>query len=123
MIAFATEAVAQGPATQFAANGIPVHWYLMASLFLFVIGLLVVITRRNLLFLLMGIELILNAASLNFVAFGSYRGMNSLLDGSVISLFIIVLAAAEAVIALAIVLNVFGLFHSVRSEDPNLLRE
>ena len=106
-----------------AANGIPVHWYLMVSLFLFVIGLLIVITRRNLIYILIGIEFILNAASLNFVAFGSYRGENSLVDASIFGVFIIVLAAAEAVIALAIVLNVFGLFHSVRSEDPNLLRE
>jgi len=71
----------------------------------------------------MGIELILNAASLNFVAFGSYRARDALVDGTVISTFIIVLAAAEATIALAIVLNVFGLFNSVRPEDPNLLRE
>jgi NADH-quinone oxidoreductase subunit K len=102
---------------------VPVEFYLFLSLFLFVIGLTVILTRRNLIYVLMGIELILNAASLNFVAFGSHRGEIGLVDGSVFGLFIIVLAAAEAVIALAIVLNIFGLFSSVRPEDPNLLRE
>jgi len=106
-----------------AVNPIPAHWYMLMSLVLFIIGVLVVVTRRNMIYILMGVELILNAASLNFVAFGSYRSSELLVQGTVISTFIIVLAAAEAAIALAIVLNVFGLFQSVRPDDPNLLRE
>ncbi len=102
---------------------VPLHWYLAVAFLLFVLGLLVVLSRRNLIYILMGVELILNASSLVFVAFGSYRGAKGLLDGTVIGTFIVVLAAAEATIALAIVLNIFGTFHSVRPEDPNLLKE
>lgn len=106
-----------------AASSIPLHWYLVMSLILFVFGIVIVLSRRNLIYILMGIELVLNAASLNFLAFGSYRPREALVDTTVYSTFIVVLAAAEATIALAIVLNVFGLFNSIRPEDPNLLRE
>ena len=106
-----------------AANPIPAHWYMIMSIVLFVFGVLIIITRRNVIYILMGVELILNAASLNFVAFGSYRSGELLVQGTVMGTFIVVLAAAEAVIALAIILNVFGLFQSVRPDDPNLLRE
>ncbi|PIE24807.1 MAG: NADH-quinone oxidoreductase subunit NuoK [Planctomycetota bacterium] len=125
-MSFAALALAQESASDAAATvpaSVPVEYYLFVSIFLFLIGLTVILTRRNLIYVLMGIELILNSASLNFVAFGSHRGEIGLVDGSLFGLFIIVLAAAEAVIALAIVLNVFGLFASVRTEDPNLLRE
>lgn len=106
-----------------AENPIPAHWYMTMSIVLFIIGVLVIITRRNMIYILMGVELILNAASLNFVAFGSYRSGELLVQGTVMGIFIVVLAAAEAAIALAIVLNVFGLFQSIRPDDPNLLRE
>ena len=102
---------------------LPVTWFLIMSLFLFTVGVLTVITRRNTVYILMGVEFMLNAASLNFVAFGRLRGEAALLDGTVISVFIIVLAAAEAAVGLAIILNIFGLFGSVRPEDPNLMRE
>lgn len=102
---------------------LPVTWFLIMSLFLFTVGVLTVITRRNTVYILMGVEFMLNAASLNFVAFGKLRGQAALLDGTVISVFIIVLAAAEAAVGLAIILNIFGLFGSVRPEDPNLMRE
>lgn len=124
VLALAQEAEAPGSAVAAASSvAVPVEFYLFVSIILFVIGVAVILTRRNLIYVLMGIELILNSASLNFVAFGSHRGEVALVDGSQFGLFIIVLAAAEAVIALAIVLNVFGLFGSVRPEDPNLLRE
>jgi len=108
---------------QSTATPVPVHWYLIVSIVLFLIGITVVLTRRNLIYVLMGVELILNAAALNFIAFGSYRGAHGLVDGTVMATLIIVMAATEATIALAIVLNVFGLFQSVRPQDPNLLRE
>ncbi len=106
-----------------AAGGVPLHWYVALAFVLFVFGVLVVLTRRNLIYLLMGVELILNASSLLFVSFGAYRGGRGLLDGTIAGTFVVVLAAAEAVIALAIVLHVFGMFRSVRPEDPNLLKE
>jgi NAD(P)H-quinone oxidoreductase subunit 4L len=85
--------------------------YLLVSTILFVCGLVCMATKRNALGVLMGIELVLNAANLNFVAFGSpflAKGANSLgLDGQLIAIFVIVLAAAEAAVALAIALNYY----------------
>ncbi|MEZ5988920.1 MAG: NADH-quinone oxidoreductase subunit NuoK [Planctomycetota bacterium] len=110
-------------ATAASAHPIPVTWYLTLSLVLFLVGVLTIVSRRNLIYVLMGVELILNAASLNFVAFAAYRGPQALLEGTIVGTFVVVLAASEAAIALAIVLNVFGAFGSVRPEDPNLMRE
>ncbi len=112
-------------AAQAATNPppIPLPWFLAISVVLFFFGLVIVLTRRNLIYILMGVELILNAASLNFVAFSAFRGKEALIDGTIMGAFIIVLAAAEAAIALAIVLRVFDEFRSVRPEDPDLLRE
>ena len=79
--------------------------YLFVSVVLFSLGLFGVITRRNGVAVLMGIELILNAANLNFLAFARFGGMN--MAGHVYALFVIVLAAAEAAVALAIIINIF----------------
>ena len=84
------------------------------------------IARRNLLYVLMGIELILNAANLNFVAFSRYAaraGGEAALRGQVFALIVVILAVAEAAVALAIILHVFTLFDTVRPEEPDLLRE
>jgi NADH-quinone oxidoreductase subunit K len=86
--------------------------YLVVSAILFVAGVLCMTTKRNVLGVLMGIELVLNGANLNFVAFGSSLlrtdGKSTLgLDGQMIALFVIVLAAAEAAVALAIALNYY----------------
>ena len=85
--------------------------YLVVGAVLFVCGVLCMATKRNLLGVLMGIELVLNGANLNFVAFGcpcSGRRRKSIgLDGQMIALFVIVLAAAEAAVALAIALNYY----------------
>lgn len=85
------------------------------SALLFALGLFTLVTRRNAVAILMGVELVLNAAVLNFVAFSRYgRGG---LDGQVFALFGIVLAAAEAVIALAIVLQLFRAFRSIDASE------
>jgi NAD(P)H-quinone oxidoreductase subunit 4L len=86
--------------------------FLVVSAILFVSGVLCMTTKRNVLGVLMGIELVLNGANLNFVAFGSSLlradGKSALgLDGQLIALFVIVLAAAEAAVALAIALNYY----------------
>jgi NADH:ubiquinone oxidoreductase subunit K len=73
---------------------------------LFVCGVICMTTKRNGIGVLMGVELVLNGANLNFVAFAWYTPMG--LDGHVISLFVIVLAAAEAAVALAIALNFYN---------------
>ncbi len=84
--------------------------YLIVGAILFVTGAVCMATKRNALGVLMGIELVLNGANINFVAFGSkYLRSDSLgLDGQLIALFVIVLAAAEAAVALAIALNFYN---------------
>jgi NADH-quinone oxidoreductase subunit K len=95
--------------------------FLVLSAILFGAGLLTVTTRRNAVAILMGVELILNAAALNFVAFSHY--VHGLIAGQVVALFIIVLAAAEAAIALAIVLSIFRHFHSIDANETSTLRD
>ena len=95
--------------------------YVAVSAVLFALGIVTIITRRNVLYVLMGIEMILNAANINFVAFSRFNGGQ--LDGQMFAIFVIILAAAEAAVALAIVLNVFQLFDSVKPSEVDLLRE
>jgi NAD(P)H-quinone oxidoreductase subunit 4L len=92
---------------------IGVSHYLVVGAVLFVCGAVCMATKRNALGVLMGIELVLNGANLNFIAFGSRilhaQGQTSIgLDGQLIALFVIVLAAAEAAVALAITLNFYN---------------
>lgn len=106
-----------------------VHWlqnpglnhFLLVSAVLFSLGLFAIVTRRNAIMVLMGIELILNAANINFVAFSRYSAGG--FDGQVIAIFVIILAAAEAAIALAIVLNIYQNFHTVNVDEMNQLRD
>lgn len=89
---------------------ITVAHYLAVGAVLFVTGIACMATKRNALGVLMGVELVLNGANVNFVAFGSeYLRADSLgLDGQLMALFVIVLAAAEAAVALAIALNFYN---------------
>ncbi|MCA9114353.1 MAG: NADH-quinone oxidoreductase subunit NuoK [Planctomycetaceae bacterium] len=80
--------------------------FLMVGAVLFVAGVVCMATRRNAIGVLMGVELVLNGANINFVAFARYMPLG--LDGQVISLFVIVLAAAEAAVALAIALSFYN---------------
>jgi len=95
--------------------------FVAVSAALFALGIVCIVVRRNILYVLMGIEMILNAANINFVAFNRFNGDG--LDGRMFAVFVIILAAAEAAVALAIVLNVFHLFDSVKPSDADLLRE
>ncbi|MCK5330231.1 MAG: NADH-quinone oxidoreductase subunit NuoK [Candidatus Marinimicrobia bacterium] len=95
--------------------------YLIVGAALFCLGLFGVITRRNAIAVLMGIELILNSANLNFIAFSRFGGMN--LSGHVFALFVIVMAAAEAAIALAIIINIYNLFHTVNVDEASQLKQ
>ncbi|HZS42454.1 MAG TPA: NADH-quinone oxidoreductase subunit NuoK [Polyangia bacterium] len=104
-----------------ALLNIGLQHFLILSSVLFGLGLLTVATRRNAVAILMGVELILNAAALNFVAFSTY--VHGLVAGQVFALFIIVLAAAEAAIALAIVLSIYRHFHSIDANDTSTLRD
>ena len=101
--------------------------YLVLGAFLFVCGLLTILVKRNAIGILMGVELILNAANVNLVAFnrfshGGGAGANLRLDGQVFAIFVIVLAAAEAAVALAIFLNFYNNFSSIDVERAQNLR-
>ena len=80
--------------------------YLVIAALLFSMGIYGVITRKNAVAILMGIELILNSANINFIAFNRFGNFTTL-DGHVFTMFVIVLAAAEAAVALAIIINLF----------------
>lgn len=96
------------------------HFLILSGL-LFSMGVYAVLTRRNAILVLMGIELILNAANINFIAFSRYS--SGTLDGQVIAIFVIILAAAEAAIALAIILNIYQNFNTLNVDDFNRLRD
>ena len=94
---------------------------LFVSTILFSLGLFGVITRRNGIAVLMGVELILNAANLNFLAFARFGGMN--MAGHVYALFVIVLAAAEAAVALAIIINIFNNYKTINIDEVSGLKQ
>ena len=95
--------------------------FLIISAILFSFGIYGVMTRKNAIMVLMGIELILNSANINFIAFSHFGGMK--LDGQAIAVFVIILAAAEAAIALAIVLNIYQRFNTVNVDEVSKLKE
>lgn len=95
--------------------------YLFVSCSLFCLGLFGVVARKNAVMVLMGIELILNAANINFVAFSRFGGFG--FNGHVAALFVIILAAAESAIALAIVLNIYKTFNNVNVDEIDNMRE
>jgi NADH-quinone oxidoreductase subunit K len=99
----------------------PLGAYIAVSAGLFALGIVTILVRRNILYVLMGIEMILNAANINFVAFSRFNGDR--LDGKMFAIFVIILAAAEAAVALGIVLNVFYLFNSVKPSEADMLRD
>ena len=94
--------------------------YLVLSAILFVCGLFVMATKRNAVGILIGAELVLNAAGLNFVAFSRYK--TGLLDGQIATLFVIVLAAAEAAIAIAIFVNYYRSLATIDVDEGDVLR-
>ena len=98
--------------------------YVGLSMVLFALGLVGIVTRRNMITVLMSIELVLNAVNINFIAFGSkYLRAESLgLDGQLIALFVIVLAAAEAAVALAIALNFYNNHTTIDVDEADELR-
>jgi len=111
-------AAPQAAAAHFAGS---LSSYLLVSGALFLAGVATILVRRNALYVLMGVELILNAANLNFVAFARFGGYG--LDGQMFALFVIILAAAEAAIALAIVLRIFHDFGSIDITRTDSLRD
>jgi len=99
---------------------ITLQHYLVVSAALFCLGLLAVLTRRNAVNVLMGVELILNSANVNLVAFSRYAAGN--LDGQLFAVFVIVIAASEAAVALAIVLTLYRLRRTPNLDEADILR-
>jgi NADH-quinone oxidoreductase subunit K len=89
------------------AAGLTLNHFLVLGLILFLLGGYCVLSRRNAIGILLGIELILNAANINYIAFSFYGGIGMKYDGQVFAIFVIMLAAAEAVIGLAIILAIY----------------
>ncbi len=97
------------------------HHYLLISAALFSLGVFGVLTRRNAINVLMGIELILNSANINLVAFSRYS--SSGIDGQMFAIFVIVVAAAEVAVALAIVLTLYRLLKTVNLDQAGELNK
>jgi NADH:ubiquinone oxidoreductase subunit K len=94
--------------------------YLIVSAALFSLGMLGILTRRNAVNVLMGVELVLNSANLNLVAFSRFGSGN--LQGQLFAVFVIVIAAAEVAVALAIVLTLYRLRRTSNLDEADTLR-
>ena len=94
---------------------------LFISAALFFIGVYGFLTRRNLITMLMSIELILNSVNINFIAFNKYLWPNRL-DGVMFTIFVIAIAAAEAAVAIAIIINLYRSHHSIDVEKAEELK-
>ena len=100
---------------------VPLSHILIVSTALFFIGMYGLLTRRNMVTMLMSVELILNSANINFVALNRYLYPEKL-EGVFFTLFIIAIAAAEAAVAIAIIINLYRNFHSIDAEDADEMR-
>jgi len=94
-------------------------WYLVLAAFLFTVGAVGVLTRRNAIIVFMCIELMLNASNLTLVTFSRINGQ---MDGQVMAFFVMVVAAAEVVVGLAIIMAIFRTRRSASVDDVNLLK-
>lgn len=103
-------------------NGVPLSAFLILALTLFCIGLYGALTKRNTIIVLISIELMLNAANINLVAF-SKLGQFPSIDGQVFALFAMAIAAAEASVGLAILISLFRMRGTVNIKEMNLLKK
>src|SRR5947208_13798379 len=110
-------------------TAISLEHYLILAALLFVCGMLTILLKRNAIGILMGVELVLNAANINLVALNRYAhgggaapGAGPALDGQIFAVFVIVLAAAEAAVALAIFLNFYNNFATIDVERAQNLK-
>ena len=98
---------------------VPLSYYVVLSIIVFVIGMTGVLIRRNIIIILLSIELMLNAANINFVAFSHYRGT---ITGQVFVFFVLTVAAAEVAIGLAIIIALYRAKATINVEDVNLMK-
>ncbi len=101
---------------------IPLSWYLIVAAVLFCIGIYGVLARRNAVGILMGVELMLNAVNINLVAFWRYINPADVV-GQAFALFVLVVAAAEAVVGLALIISVYRNRTDIDAENINILRQ
>jgi len=102
-------------------EGIPMHYFLIISTLMFFIGIYGFLTRKNLITMLMATELILNSVNINFLAFNRYLFPHKL-EGLFFSLFVIAVAASEAAVAIAIIINIYRRFTTINVEDVHEMR-
>lgn len=101
--------------------GIPVQYFLILGSLMFFIGIYGFLTRRNLITILMSLELILNSVNINFMAFNRYLFPHKF-EGMFFSLFIIAVAACEAAVAIALIINIYRRFTTINVEDVNEMK-
>jgi NADH-quinone oxidoreductase subunit K len=101
---------------------IPLSWYLIVAAVLFCIGIYGVLARRNAVGVLMGVELMLNAVNINLVAFWRYLNPADV-AGQAFALFVLVVAAAEAVVGLALIISVYRNRADIDAENINILKQ
>jgi NADH:ubiquinone oxidoreductase subunit K len=102
-------------------QGIPIYHFLVVSTIMFFIGICGFIIRRNLITMLMAIELILNSVNINFVVFNRYLYPDQL-QGHFFTLFIVGIAAAEVAVAIALIINIYRQFNNIEVEEINELK-
>lgn len=102
-------------------HGIPITHFLIVSTLMFFIGIYGFLTRKNLITMLMSIELILNSVNINFVVFNRYLYPHNM-QGHFFALFIIAIAAAEASVAIALIINIYRRFTSIEVENVDEMK-
>jgi NADH:ubiquinone oxidoreductase subunit K len=102
-------------------SGIPLQFFLVLATLMFFIGIYGFLTRRNLITILMSVELILNSVNINFLAFNRYLFPGKL-EGHFFSLFIIAVAASEAAVTIAIIINIYRRFTTVNVENVDTMK-
>ena len=102
-------------------TGIPLQFFIVLATLMFFIGIYGFLTRRNLITILMSVELILNSVNINFLAFNRYLFPDKL-EGHFFSLFVIAVAASEAAVAIAIIINIYRRFTTVNVEDVDTMK-
>jgi NADH-quinone oxidoreductase subunit K len=101
--------------------GIGITHYVILSAILFCFGLFAIITRKNAVLVLMGVELVLNSANINFLAFARFNQIN--IEGHIAAIFVIMLAAIEVAVALAIVLNIYQNYKHINVDEIDSLKD
>ena len=100
----------------------PLHGYLLLAAMLFAVGLAGALTRRNAILVLVGIELMLNAANLNFIAFWRYGPKPEALSGIMFVIFSIGVAAAEAAVGLALIISIYRHYKTANVDEVNSMK-